>query len=423
MTDQDHKQALPPGFRLGSYRVVRVLGAGGFGITYLCEHAGLGVQVAVKEYLPNEIAVRDGTAVQPKSAGDREGFEWGLSRFLDEAKTLARFKHPNVVRVRDCFEANCTAYIVMDYEDGESLDRLLQRLGTQDWLARLDLPASSDADGCVQPRRSRVEGRRHLRAADAADEDANASTRSAAPPATPQPAAEGRTLNATAVKVLVVCLALAAAGVAIVGFDDGLDLAGTRVAHTPLSESEPPVVRPLSLQALAERGDPDAQLRLGTKHYNGDGVAKDAREAARWYKKAAEQGDATGQHNLGALYAHGKGVPKDAGQAGYWYRKAAEQGDALAQAALARLYRYGDGVPKDAIKAVRWFRKAAEQGDMLAQTTLGLMYNNGEGVAMDAHEAARWYRQAAEQGEPLAQVLLALYEDGEGDTPPRPQSR
>ena len=84
----------------------------------------------MKEYLPNEIAVRDGTEVHPKSSGDREGFEWGLSRFLDEAQTLARFEHPNVVRVRDCFEANNTAYIVMDYEDGEPLDELLQRHGT-----------------------------------------------------------------------------------------------------------------------------------------------------------------------------------------------------------------------------------------------------------------------------------------------------
>ena len=130
MSAEDHKQALPPGFRLGAYHVAQVLGVGGFGVTYLCEHTGLAVQVAVKEYLPNEIAVRDGTEVHPKSAGDREGFEWGLSRFLDEARTLARFEHPNVVRVRDCFEANNTAYIVMDYEDGEPLDALLRRHGT-----------------------------------------------------------------------------------------------------------------------------------------------------------------------------------------------------------------------------------------------------------------------------------------------------
>ena len=142
MSAEDHKQALSPGFRLGAYHVVRVPGVGGFGITYLCEHTGLGVQVAVKEYLPNEIAVRDGTEVHPKSSGDREGFEWGLSRFLDEARTLARFEHPNVVRVRDCFEANNTAYIVMDYEDGEPLDELLQRHGTltEAQLKRLLLP-------------------------------------------------------------------------------------------------------------------------------------------------------------------------------------------------------------------------------------------------------------------------------------------
>ena len=149
MGGEDHKQALPPGFRLGAYGVVRVLGVGGFGMTYLGEHTGLGVQVAVKEYLPNEIAVRDGTEVHPKSAGDREGFEWGLGRFLDEAKTLARFKHPNVVRVSDCFEANNTAYIVMDYEDGEALDALLQRHGTltEGQLRRVVLPV---ADGLRQ---------------------------------------------------------------------------------------------------------------------------------------------------------------------------------------------------------------------------------------------------------------------------------
>ena len=130
MNTQDHKQALPPGFRLGSYRVMRVLGAGGFGVTYLCEHGGLGVTVAVKEYLPNDIAVRSGNAVAPKSTADREGYQWGLSRFLDEARTLARFEHRNVVRVRDYFEANGTAYIVMDYEDGEPLDSVLERKGT-----------------------------------------------------------------------------------------------------------------------------------------------------------------------------------------------------------------------------------------------------------------------------------------------------
>ena len=144
MAGDDHMQALRAGFQLGSYHVLRVLGAGGFGVTYLCEHAGLGIRVAVKEYLPNEIAVRVRAVVRPKSAADRDSFDWGLSRFLEEARTLARFEHPNVVRVRDCFEANSTAYIVMDYEEGEALDTLLARHGTltEVQLKRVVLPVA-----------------------------------------------------------------------------------------------------------------------------------------------------------------------------------------------------------------------------------------------------------------------------------------
>ena len=121
------KQALPPGYELKGYRLVDLLGIGGFGVTYLAEHATLGLKVAIKEYLPNEFAVRDGTTVYPKSDFDEEHFQWGLSRFLDEARTLAKFEHRNLVRVRDYFESNRTAYIVMDYEEGDSLDRLLAR--------------------------------------------------------------------------------------------------------------------------------------------------------------------------------------------------------------------------------------------------------------------------------------------------------
>ena len=142
MPDSEHKQALPPGHQLGHYRLLKVLGVGGFGVTYLGEHVSLGHRVAVKEYLPNEFAVREGATVHPKSPADREDFEWGLSRFVDEARTLTRFRHPNLVRVSDYFEANNTAYIVMDYEEGESLDRLLQRLGTltEGQLKRVLLP-------------------------------------------------------------------------------------------------------------------------------------------------------------------------------------------------------------------------------------------------------------------------------------------
>jgi len=122
---------------------------GGFGITYLAEHLTLSHRVAVKEYLPNEFAVRESDSVYAKSDADREDFAWGLDRFLDEGRTLTHFRHPNLVRVSDCFEANNTAYIVMDYEDGKPLSFLLERHGvlTAKQLKRVLLPI---ADGLRQ---------------------------------------------------------------------------------------------------------------------------------------------------------------------------------------------------------------------------------------------------------------------------------
>jgi serine/threonine protein kinase len=93
-----HRHALPAGHELGQYRVLEVLGVGGFGITYLAEHRALGRKVALKEYLPNEFAVREAATVHPKSEADRGDFDWGLRRFLDEARILARFEHRNVAR-------------------------------------------------------------------------------------------------------------------------------------------------------------------------------------------------------------------------------------------------------------------------------------------------------------------------------------
>ena len=132
MTDTDFKHALPRGYLLEEYRLLRVLGEGGFSVTYLAQDVNLGNQVAIKEYLPNEFAMRDGTTVYAKSAASRDDFEWGLERFLEEARILARFQHPNVVRVVRRFQANNTAYIVMDYEEGASLAQLLARHGTLD---------------------------------------------------------------------------------------------------------------------------------------------------------------------------------------------------------------------------------------------------------------------------------------------------
>ena len=105
MTDYEHPyNALPPGYRLQEYELVRVLGAGGFGITYLGYDDHLDKAVAIKEYLPPEYATRtaDGSVV-PQTSEARENFEWGLGRFLEEAQTLALFDHRHIVRYSASF--------------------------------------------------------------------------------------------------------------------------------------------------------------------------------------------------------------------------------------------------------------------------------------------------------------------------------
>ena len=114
--------ALPRGYALHEYRIESVLGAGGFGLTYLATDSNLNLKVALKEYLPGDFAARGGdSTVQPKSDDAQEPFVWGLQRFMSEAKTLASFRHPNIVRVMRFFEANCTGYMVMEFVEGQSL--------------------------------------------------------------------------------------------------------------------------------------------------------------------------------------------------------------------------------------------------------------------------------------------------------------
>ena len=114
--------ALPPGFRLHEYRIDRVLGQGGFGITYLATDVNLNTRVAIKEYLPEEIAFRkSGQTVSAHSSRYRSRYQSGLDSFLVEGRTLATFRHPNIVRVARFFEAHQTAYMVLEYERGSPL--------------------------------------------------------------------------------------------------------------------------------------------------------------------------------------------------------------------------------------------------------------------------------------------------------------
>ena len=127
MRDQQSQYALPIGYQLHWFQIESILGVGGFGITYLARDGNLKRSVAIKEFLPSDLSVRrEDSTVEPISEDESETFRWGLDRFLSEARTLARFQHPNIVGVHSVFEANNTAYMVMEYEQGRSLGTVLR---------------------------------------------------------------------------------------------------------------------------------------------------------------------------------------------------------------------------------------------------------------------------------------------------------
>ena len=134
--------ALPRGYALNEYRIESTLGIGGFGLTYLASDSNLNLKVAIKEFLPSELAMRcEDQSVRPRSDSSVDLFKWGLGRFLDESRTLAAFRHANIVRVMRFFEANQTAYMVMEFVAGEPLSKWA---GTRRPLAEQTLLALAD---------------------------------------------------------------------------------------------------------------------------------------------------------------------------------------------------------------------------------------------------------------------------------------
>ena len=123
----EHQLALPAGYQLGEYRILKVLGQGGFGITYLAEDTRLNHQVAIKELLPKDFATRSvNHTIVPLSQADEPDLAWAKESFLGEARFLVKLNHPNVVRFFRYFELNDTAYLVMEFVRGQNFKAWMQ---------------------------------------------------------------------------------------------------------------------------------------------------------------------------------------------------------------------------------------------------------------------------------------------------------
>jgi len=135
---------LPPGARVGEFEIQRWVGAGGFGIVYLAYDHSLMRSVAVKEYLPASLAQRAGdNTIAVRSEQDRNTFEAGLHSFINEARLLAQFDHPALIRVFRFWEENQTAYMATPFYEGETLRTLVRRepeIINESWIRALLSP-------------------------------------------------------------------------------------------------------------------------------------------------------------------------------------------------------------------------------------------------------------------------------------------
>ena len=121
------KITLPPGFELGNFLIRQVIGHGGFAFTYLAYDRELNLNVVIKENMPTMFAGRDSSTgrVFPLDQGNAtEDYAWALKRFREEAQTISKLNHPNIVHVIRVFKALGTAYYVMPYVGGKSLDKV-----------------------------------------------------------------------------------------------------------------------------------------------------------------------------------------------------------------------------------------------------------------------------------------------------------
>ena len=450
----------------GKYKIEKVLGQGGFGITYQATQELFDRKVCIKEFFLKQYCERDKATshVTLGTQSSREIVERFMQKFLKEAKTIYNLKHPNIIHIHDIFKENNTAYYVMDYIDGENLNDMVKSRGAlpeaeavayvKQVAMALDFVHQRKVNHLdVKPANimvSRSDNRAILIDFGVSKQyDAQGEQTSTTPVAISHGYAPIEQYKQGGVSTFSPQTDIYALGATLYKLLTGetppqaMDLIKEKLPPLPSIISKPVVEaikkamqvrqadRPSSIsdfleilqtkekpeppkdpddadkyRQAAEQGDAEAQFKLGLCYYKGEGVPQNYAEAVKWYRKAAGQGYAQAQYNLGECYHKGEGVPKNYFAAVKWFRKAAEQGNALAQNKLGECYYSGLGVPKNYTEAVKWYRKAAEQGLASAQNNLGYSYKQGQGVPQNYTEAVKWYRQAAEQGYAPAQTNL-----------------
>ena len=430
----------------GNYRILKVLGQGGFGITYLAIQVRLDRKVAIKEFFMKDFCERNETTRQVTlgTAGSREMVNSCRKKFLKEAKHIAKLDHPNIIRIIDVFDENSTSYYVMEYIEGGSLSNKLGTTGLsmsdatryilQVAEALKYIHKQNIAHLDIKPSNIMLNGNDEIVLIDfgvSKQYDFSTGGQTSVSPVgcssgyAPleqydpngvkdfSPQTDIYSLGATYFKLLTGITPLNAFGITKDFLQENLKAKGVPIAvisiicksMEKLKENRfsdvcsfIEVLNSISLH-VDESSDKKDENIAYKQYEEGTVVMPSQEEIDNWVKNIISSEYNTGRYET--AFEH--------------FSEYAKMGNATAQLHLGYMYEEGLGVSQDNAKAVEWYRKAAEQGHATAQCNLGIMYENGRGVSQDNAKAVEWYRKSAEQGNAFAQCKLGyMYGQGRG---------
>ena len=428
----------------GNYRILKVLGQGGFGITYLAIQVRLDRKVAIKEFFMKNFCERNETTRQVTlgTAGSREIVNSCRKKFLKEAKHIALLDHPNIIRIIDVFDENSTSYYVMEYIEGGSLENKLGTTGLSmseatryifqvaETLKYIHKKNIAHLD--IKPSNIMLNGNDEIVLIDfgvskqydfSTGEQTSVSPVGCSSGYAPleqyepdgvkdfSPQTDIYSLGATYFKLLTGITPLKASEITKGFLQENLKAKGVPTAvisiicksMEKLKENRFSDVcsfieglNSISLQ-VADSSDKKDENIAYKQYEEGTAVMPSQEEIDTWVKNVI-----SGEYNTGryeSAFEH--------------FSEYAKMGNATAQYYLGEMYFYGRGVFQDYAKAVECFLKAAEQGNAAAQYFLGNMYKEGGGISQAYAKVAERYLKSAEQGNSEAQYSLgSMYENG-----------
>ena len=423
----------------GNYRILKVLGQGGFGITYLAIQVRLDRKVAIKEFFMKNFCERNETTRQVTlgTAGSREIVNSCRKKFLKEAKHIALLDHPNIIRIIDVFDENSTSYYVMEYIEGGSLENKLGTTGLSmseatryifqvaETLKYIHKKNIAHLD--IKPSNIMLNGNDEIVLIDfgvskqydfSTGEQTSVSPVGCSSGYAPleqyepdgvkdfSPQTDIYSLGATYFKLLTGITPLKASEITKGFLQENLKAKGVPTAvisiicksmeklkENRFSDVSSFIEGLNSISLHVDESSDKKDENIAYKLYEeGTAVMPSQEEIDNWVKNIISSEYNTGRYK--SAFEH--------------FSEYAKMGNATAQYYLGKMYYLGEcvGVFQDYAKAVEWFRKSAEQGNATAQCKLGTMYENGRGVSVDYAKAEEWYRKSAEQGNADAQYNL-----------------